>query len=1016
MKFVSWNVNGLRACVQKGFLDFFNSANADFFCLQETKLQEGQITLDLPGYEQYWCCAEKKGYSGTAVFTKHKPQSVRYGIGVPELDTEGRVITLEYPEFYLVTCYTPNAQRGLARIEHRMQWEEAFRGYLTELDKSRPVVLCGDLNVAHQEIDLKNPAANRGNAGFSDQEREAFGKLLDSGFTDTFRYLNPTAAGCYTWWSYMFNARQNNAGWRIDYFLVSNRLQSAIYSTPIHSGVMGSDHCPVELDLEVSCNGGIWQSEPEGTATQRKAEKPPLSSGQKNALRAGIAAGLLAAGFAGGFFTHQLLADKEDTASVGDWMSYLSSSVNFVADPLPGIVSAETAGKMTTDRLIDWVATIPELQAYGGETSYDSGSSITLTENDYETYKNTYPVLAELENRSDAAEKMWGYCAASSLVSDKDKVLRLLLDLDVYALQLVSAESAAEMSTEDLARYAVKIPNLSTRFSLASTPEVASALYLQLKEGYPFLAELETRPDAYSALLAYTLNSSRQEIRAAAGILLGLDVYQETVDAVVTPDTLGETVSEMSTRELITEVVKIQELLDYQLSYSIFSSVAPSMDEDDYAEIKAKYPVLAELETRSDAYDELTALTASGANLQASHVALVLLTLNVYQDPNPAGEVQIVNNVYFNCYIYEDGLYKTENQLIPPGGTEKDAQWFYYLNSSNDHAWTLDTLPDAVVDMADTRPNFWLRVELTDKGKNYIFGAHQLRIYIDGIELTEANSAYQLGICSYNNMEGWFVYGFLPWDTEIEICVCRESGVKLKSATYVCEPVLTSRNESSYTTDELAYIVIRDNDFDSGKYTEYYNGNFRDPFAAALLERPDCIDSLLDIVEKYDAADTERVEKLLQTDAFRQLVTEEQQKRCKELTEVQITVTPMTGVPTETNSAFVFDGLTVKVARDDTNFASKLPAEGANCYAMVSLNDYGILNYSVEWKLNIYADDSGSDFILNARPYYNKDGRVAGWFVYGYVPHSGQVTLRVSQYSATITSLADQVVTLEPLP
>ena len=251
MKFVSWNVNGLRACMGKGWLETFNTLNADFFCLQETKLQAGQIALELPGYEQYWNYAEKKGYSGTAIFTKHTPLSVRYGIGVPELDTEGRMITLEYPAFFLATCYTPNAQRELARIGHRMEWDEAFRGYLAGLDQKKPVIVCGDLNVAHQEIDLKNPASNRGNAGFSDQERESFTKTLACGFTDTFRHLHPEETGAYTWWSYMFKAREKNAGWRIDYFLVSDRLKDKIMSTPIYSEVMGSDHCPVGLELDI---------------------------------------------------------------------------------------------------------------------------------------------------------------------------------------------------------------------------------------------------------------------------------------------------------------------------------------------------------------------------------------------------------------------------------------------------------------------------------------------------------------------------------------------------------------------------------------------------------------------------------------------------------------------------------------------------------------------------------------------------------------------------------------------
>ena len=251
MKLISWNVNGLRACMQKGFPDFFEAIHADMFCVQETKLQAGQIDLQFPGYEQYWNYAEKKGYSGTAIFTKRKPLSVTYGVGNPALDTEGRLITLEFEDFYLVTCYTPNAQRELARIDHRMKWDAAFREYLLQLDSAKPVVACGDLNVAHNEIDLKNPASNRGSAGFSDQERESFGKLLDAGFTDSFRYRHPNVTGAYTWWSYMFKARQNNAGWRIDYFIVSDRIKDKILSTPIYSEVMGSDHCPVGIELDL---------------------------------------------------------------------------------------------------------------------------------------------------------------------------------------------------------------------------------------------------------------------------------------------------------------------------------------------------------------------------------------------------------------------------------------------------------------------------------------------------------------------------------------------------------------------------------------------------------------------------------------------------------------------------------------------------------------------------------------------------------------------------------------------
>lgn len=251
MKFASWNVNGLRACVQKGFSESFHLLNADFFCLQETKLQEGQIQLDLEGYHQYWCYAEKKGYSGTAIFAKQEAISVSYGLGIDALDNEGRVITLEYPSFYLITCYTPNAKRGLARLDHRMAWDAAFRNYAAALSQKKSVIICGDLNVAYQNIDLKNPAANRGNAGFSDEERESFGKLLDAGFTDTFRYLYPDVTGAYSWWSYMFNARANNAGWRIDYFLTSKDLDDRILQAQIHPEILGSDHCPVSVEIDL---------------------------------------------------------------------------------------------------------------------------------------------------------------------------------------------------------------------------------------------------------------------------------------------------------------------------------------------------------------------------------------------------------------------------------------------------------------------------------------------------------------------------------------------------------------------------------------------------------------------------------------------------------------------------------------------------------------------------------------------------------------------------------------------
>ncbi len=251
MKLISWNVNGLRAAVTKGFMESFNELDADIFCLQETKLQPDQISLELPGYEQYWNSAVKKGYSGTAVFTRIKPLSVTNGIGIEEHDQEGRVITAEYDNFYLVCCYTPNSQRELARLEYRMAWEDAFRNYLLELDKKKPVILCGDLNVAHQEIDLKNPKTNRKNAGFSDEERAKMTELLGAGFTDTFRHLYPDVIEEYSWWSYMGKARERNTGWRIDYFITSKRLDDKIQEAKIHQQIFGSDHCPVELDIDL---------------------------------------------------------------------------------------------------------------------------------------------------------------------------------------------------------------------------------------------------------------------------------------------------------------------------------------------------------------------------------------------------------------------------------------------------------------------------------------------------------------------------------------------------------------------------------------------------------------------------------------------------------------------------------------------------------------------------------------------------------------------------------------------
>ena len=251
MKFISWNVNGLRACMQKGFADFFQSADADIFCVQETKLQEGQIDFAPDGYFCYWNYAEKKGYSGTAIFTKKEPISVTYGMGIEEHDKEGRLITLEFDDFYFITVYVPNSKRELLRLDYRMEWEDAFRDYINRLNEKKPIVFCGDLNVAHCEIDLKNPKTNHNNAGFTDQERNKFTQLLDSGYTDTFRYFYPDATGIYSWWSYMFKAIEKNAGWRIDYFVTSKSLDKKLIDAKIHTDIFGSDHCPVELEIDL---------------------------------------------------------------------------------------------------------------------------------------------------------------------------------------------------------------------------------------------------------------------------------------------------------------------------------------------------------------------------------------------------------------------------------------------------------------------------------------------------------------------------------------------------------------------------------------------------------------------------------------------------------------------------------------------------------------------------------------------------------------------------------------------
>ena len=555
MKFVSWNVNGLRACITKGFLDRFNELDADFFCLQETKLSEGQLKLDTPGYEQYWCYAEKKGYSGTAIFTKHTPQSVTYGIGEADLDNEGRVITLEYPEFYLVTCYTPNAQRGLARLDHRMTWDEAFRAYIKKLDEVKPVVICGDLNVAHNEIDLKNPASNRGNAGFSDEERASFTKTLGLGFTDTFRHLYPDATGRYSWWSYMYHARENNAGWRIDYFLVSDRLAGDIHSADIYSDIMGSDHCPVALDLSITCNGGIWSPASRGKATvidpKPKQEKAPRASAvNAKALYAIMLVAMVAVFAYFAFFFPWQVTPSADTFSIaaievydkplarmaetafgaGDGPVYtamLTGEEDLSAiDEANAIFRIElTEGSLVPD------GCTPTFQATDTTVTTETGGAIytpqaavfttipyTVTPED--PILNGWLVFAQLDS----------FCASINIgFSMEGEHNFAVFDHQVALFSFLDESKLDVTDTEVLAASLLHSSSLYDTFLNSTVTGTIDLNYFHsIYEDYPALQELADRSDAVSALMSvYTFTD---EAKLLANFLLSTVTYQEKMN------------------------------------------------------------------------------------------------------------------------------------------------------------------------------------------------------------------------------------------------------------------------------------------------------------------------------------------------------------------------------------------------------------------------------------------------------------------------------------------------------
>ena len=530
MRFVSWNVNGLRACMQKGFMDFFNTVNADFFCLQETKLQDGQIDIDLPGYEQYWNYAEKKGYSGTAIFTKHTPLSVAYGMGIPELDTEGRLITLEYPEFYLVTCYTPNAQRGLARIDHRLKWETAFRDYLSELDSKKPVILCGDLNVAHKEIDLKNPSSNRGNAGFSDEERDAFSKLLESGFTDSFRYLHPDTTGAYTWWSYMFNARQNNAGWRIDYFIVSDRIKQNIFSTPIYSDILGSDHCPVGLDLDISCNGSIWSSFENTESTPKTEEKGETKSSGVKAAAALICAALLLTGVY--FLLPKKTPDPTPPATTGTtqptedtylppgsgyvrWTVYNKEPGYLTTAPSLNTLVFEINGFIEGDHIYELdKTTVPSrmnfwIRVFPMDLQEMAGCDLKATIEDVQHVDYGHPVTPAYcivsKYRGDdgryAGWFIYGYISRDSYVSLELSTNEFILQTaNIPVSPIINANTATSTSTEELIDYAVHLRLTDELVKLESNQTPIETYFIKMLQYYPTLLELSLRYDTVDKL------------------------------------------------------------------------------------------------------------------------------------------------------------------------------------------------------------------------------------------------------------------------------------------------------------------------------------------------------------------------------------------------------------------------------------------------------------------------------------------------------------------------------------
>ena len=677
MKLISWNVNGLRACIQKGFLDFFQKTDADFFCLQETKLSEGQLTLSLPGYHQHWYYAEKKGYSGTAIFTKHKPLSVSYGIGVPELDNEGRVITLEYPEFYLVNCYTPNAQRGLARLDHRMKWDEAYREYISSLDARKPVILCGDLNVAHNDIDLKNPSSNRMNAGFSWEERESFTKTLSLGFTDSFRYLHPDATGAYTWWSYMYHARENNAGWRIDYFLTSNRIRDRIYNTPIYSDVLGSDHCPVGLELDIPCNGSIWHESTEGKP--QVVAEPTKSKSTTVKIVSSILAivillgiGAYSLGFIPKSYKNYLTVYYYDRPLTSTIYTDVNSK-GFTQAFTDGITIWPIQGKINFGSLLSSSSSAVlyplvetnnfcirlEMTEKALKSFHDkwtlSVEAVPADGNTAENYKiDTYPYFSDGD--INCQTKGWFICGSLpgntllniTLDSGKNQIV---FQLDASPIDIDYERTEAEkLVTETLVYKVVSDETIHSLVNDVLFNDQGDEIYQNAVAENGYLAELETRYDASEYLLEWFSKGDGMQ-KSTAYALLSRNIYKAGFTETQQQTYMRLVESYTSFSEAFANTRSTRDLLFYLLNLEHFCKTLTGYYLPvEYAQLKKEFPALEVLSHREDLNAELLQIICDD---QIQKEAINYLIFYHRDKMTPEEEAKYLLCQYPSCYTTE---------------------------------------------------------------------------------------------------------------------------------------------------------------------------------------------------------------------------------------------------------------------------------------------------------------------------------------------------------------------------